>query len=375
MTQEWQFRLAVTAVAFFLIALDIRLGLFPYLFLSIVVLTVTTSFLFWIRRRRKRKLAEQPVPEPKPKKNFWKSIFAWRGFLLGSSLNLAATDGFFLVFPWYYAIGLTLIFLGYFGIAGLIKIDIGFRGVPILFGGRWTVEWILPSGRVVLKALFELREGWNWILPKPFMGAEAIDVREQSTEVPEFTVVALGSISQDPEDISSVRITIKPSTIRWKIVNPAQSLSIGEEVIRKSLVELVQNTLRQKVSCLSDIEALRVTDGLRNDIQTEADEQATDWGVDVVTFLMGEISLPKEVHEDYEKLRREERQRRAEKLELDHVRERLNELIAMGYTRERAQEIVQTERGKIKKEVRENQISVSSETGQVIERIAGLFRR
>lgn len=319
----------------------------------------------------------------------WERLFYGRGFLFGAVINFAAAILFFavafIVAPWYYALGyatgLTLLFVSYFGIAGLIKIDIGFKGVPTWFGGRLVKLKRLPRigegpERTAMESLFELKEGWNWILPRPIMGAEAIDVREQSIEVPKFTVVALGSISPDkPEDVSGVRVTIEPSTIRWRFDNPAQTLSIGEAVIRQSLVELVQNSLRQRVSHLSDIQALQTTDELRNGVKGEADAKADEWGMNVISFLIGEISLPEDVHKDYERLRREERQRKAERLELDHIRDRLNELIAMGYTRERAQEIVQTERGKVKKEIRENQISVSPETGQVIERIASLFRR
>lgn len=313
-------------------------------------------------------------------KSPWEWLFAGRGFFLGFGVSLLAPTFFFFIVSWYYAIWLVLGFVA-FGIAGLIKIDIGFKGVPVWFGGRLTKQKELPSNegmpkRTVMKSIFELKEGWNWILPRPLMGVEAIDVREQSTEVSKFTVMALGSISPDkPEDISGVRVTIEPSTIRWRFDEPAQTLSIGEAVIKQSLVELIQNTLRQEVSQLSDIEVLKTTQELRRKIQIEVDARADDWGMEVISFLMGEISLPEEVHKDYEKLRREERQRKAERLELDHVRDRLNELIAMGYTHERAQEIVQTERGKVKKEVRENQLSISPETGQVIERIAGLFRR
>ncbi|TSC90282.1 MAG: hypothetical protein G01um10142_454 [Parcubacteria group bacterium Gr01-1014_2] len=296
-----------------------------------------------------------------------------RGFPVVFVLHLLIGVLLFLFLPWYIAIWLMLAFFGYFGVGGLVKIEIGWKGVPLFLGGRLVIQEVreritgdpISGVSVVSKAIFELKEGWNWILPRPIMGAEAIDVRERPTQVQEFTIISM----------NGVRLTIKPSTIRWRVENPAQTLSIEERVIGESLVELVQNTLRDEVSHREDDEALRATDEFRHIIQERADRRAVDWGVDVIEFLIGEISLPREVQEDYEKVRREERQRAAEKVELDHVRERLGELIVMGYSRERAQEIIQTERGKVKKEIKENQISISPETGQAFERIASLFTR
>ncbi|MBI4160128.1 SPFH domain-containing protein [Candidatus Wolfebacteria bacterium] len=237
---------------------------------------------------------------------------------------------------------------GYFGIAGLINIPVGFRGVPLLVGGR-------------LKGVI-LGEGWNWFPPRPFMAAEAIDIRERSTGVEKFTV-----LSQN-----MVRLAVD-ATVQWRVINPFQSLSVGEEVIDKGMLQLVRQVLRTAVFTIRDEDALAAHEALKDALSAAADTRAQHWGVDVVNVFIGSILPDQTVLEDYERVRREERQRDAERIELDHVRERLRELIALGYTPERAQEIVQTERGKVKKEINERQIVISSETGAILERIATAF--
>lgn len=279
------------------------------------------------------------------------------------------------VWPWPFNLGAASLVLVYFGIGGLIQIPIGFRGVTTLFGGRLVRHLVHTRQRAdgteesikLVESLFELREGWNWILPRPLMAAEAIDTREQSLQVPSFTV-----ISQAP---ANVRITVPKAVIRYLIVNPAQSLSVSEAVIRQSLIELIQQVFRARIRELDEQVALNVTEQLRSQLEKLADEQATAWGVDVRQVLLGELALPPEVQADYENVRREERQREAERIELAHVGARITELQAMGYSPEQALEIVQTERGKVKKEIREIKGNLSTATGAVLQAIAETLRR
>ncbi|MEK7635826.1 MAG: SPFH domain-containing protein [Patescibacteria group bacterium] len=65
----------------------------------------------------------------------------------------------------------------------------------------------------------------------------------------------------------------------------------------------------------------------------------------------------------------EKRERLAEVIELNHVGERINALKQLGFSNEQALEIIQTERGKVKKEISESKWNVSQETRAMIEKI------
>lgn len=302
----------------------------------------------------------------------WLTLIA--GGVVTSILALAA----FLLTPWPYNIAVGMIILGYVGGFGIINIPVGHRGVPILFGGRLLIPFpyarTLPDGSTVtlnlIRARFELSEGWNWLPPMPFMGATPIDCREQSVTVPSFTVN-----SRAP---ANVRITVPSAVIRYLIVNPAQSLSVTEAVIEQSLIELAQQVFRSRVRELDDQEALDATEELREQLQHLADDQATEWGVDVRSVLLGELSLPPEVQTDYERLRREERQRDAERIELTHIGARVQELTAtgVGLSPTDAIELIQTERAKVVKTVDEKKINVAPATIDAIARaIASVLPR
>lgn len=71
-----------------------------------------------------------------------------------------------------------------------------------------------------------------------------------------------------------------------------------------------------------------------------------------------------------ELLVKEERERAAETIELDHIEERIKKLVNMGFSLGEARETVQTERGKVEKKIQENKHSISQET---IKGLTGLF--
>lgn len=66
---------------------------------------------------------------------------------------------------------------------------------------------------------------------------------------------------------------------------------------------------------------------------------------------------------------KEKQERRGEVLEMEHVSSLLKGLTGLGFSNEQALEIVQTERGKIKKDMREVKLNVSQETRTMIEKI------
>lgn len=213
--------------------------------------------------------------------------------------------------PWNY-LAAAAAFL-YVGALGINRITIGFVGVPTLLYGRLAAEedeeFTLPDGTTsritVRRALFAVPEGVSWLLPPPFMDVVGVDVREQATQISPFTVITGGTQPPTPPTGApagvSVRMRVGSTVIRWRVSNPAQSLQIGENVIRDSLVELVQQHLRIRIRGLpTDREAMDAQEQLRDEIQQAADVRAAAWGVDVIEVLLGEITPPDAVQEVYE---------------------------------------------------------------------------
>ncbi len=76
-------------------------------------------------------------------------------------------------------------------------------------------------------------------------------------------------------------------------------------------------------------------------------------GIILNRFNVGTISVKGKLGEAAEKIAVEEREREAEKVELEHVRDRAKELKELGLSVKDAIELIQTERGKVKKDIRE----------------------
>lgn len=274
------------------------------------------------------------------------------GFAAAIFLSLVVAD--------LYGIFWASVFFFYFGLIGIIVnwIPIGYKGVPLFFGGRI----IVPAGDGRKEALFKLPEGLNWLPPWPIMGAIRVDVREQPINVSEFTVISR----------NAVRLTVRPSVIRFRVDNPGQSLSVSVETIRTGSSELLQNIIRFRVTTMSDDQARQATDEFRQEVREQADRRADDWGMHITEILIGEIALPESVQQAYELLIREEKQREAESLELGHVADEITKmkdrLRSAGFpderAAERASEIVERERGKAA--ISEQRIALTPETIQAL---------
>lgn len=231
----------------------------------------------------------------------------------------------------------------YFGIGGLIQIPIAYRGVPLFLGGR------IPRKT--------LTEGWNWILPRPLMGAEAINAQERTSLVDNFEC-----LSKD-----NVRFKVDAS-VQWVITDPCKSLSIGEEVVTQGMLELIRKTLRIFVYAIEAEKVVGADQELKSTLQRGANEKATEWGVDVRNVIVSTITFASEtVSKDMERKFREKHQGVAEDYEAQKYRERIKKTseelkIPMG----EARELDQTERGKVKKEIQEKKLAVSPEAERLI---------
>lgn len=92
-------------------------------------------------------------------------------------------------------------------------------------------------------------------------------------------------------------------------------------------------------------------------------------GIFLLRLNVGEIKPLGKLAEAAELKAKEKREREAEILELDHVAERVQALNELGFSNEQALEIIQTERGKVRKEIKESKWNISQETRAMIEKI------
>lgn len=100
-------------------------------------------------------------------------------------------------------------------------------------------------------------------------------------------------------------------------------------------------------------------------------------GIVINRLNIGEIKLFGKVAEAAELKVKEEQEREAEKVEMEHIQSRVKIFVDTGFSPEKALEIVQTERGKVVKTISEKQLNISPETREMIKEVtigvAGLF--
>lgn len=233
----------------------------------------------------------------------------------------------------------------YFGYWGLRMIDVGYRGVLLIFGER--------------RESLIFKEGYYWIFPYPFMDIDAIDVREDIIEVSNFE-----AITKD-----NFRVRVASAAIRFKIANPFKSLSIKIDVIKGSFDELVGNVLRVSIRKENMDKVLGEFEDGKKDLEQAATDISKDWGIEIVDIIVAPITLPEEVIKDLEKVGREKIQKEGEKIELDSLRERTKEFVTdpdLHFSPQEAREAVQIGQGKITKTIREEKITLSQETAALL---------
>ncbi len=96
-----------------------------------------------------------------------------------------------------------------------------------------------------------------------------------------------------------------------------------------------------------------------------------DLGIILKRLNLGNIKVLGKVGEQAENEATEKQEREAEKLELDHVLDRISKFMEKPYefTKEQALEIIQTERNKVVKTITEKKLSVGPETREMLEKI------
>ena len=254
------------------------------------------------------------------------------GFGMGILINVIIAAIVYLNLQnWWYAVGAVSIIFGYFGFGGIISIPIGFKGVPLVLGRRIK--------------FFALPEGLSWILPRPFMSSENVDIKERTSD-PGPTTVLTGKGKE------TVRV-IADAAIQWKTINPFQVLSVGLDVIIKGMDDLIKEDIRSTIADKIPDEAIQIHEKLKDDLEKKAGGKSSDWGIEIKNVFITQLGFSEDVIKDFESVTREKKQKLSEETELKHVRNQIEAFIKLGLNPESAKETVQTERGKVKKTVEE----------------------
>ena len=138
--------------------------------------------------------------------------------------------------------------------------------------------------------------------------------------------------------------------------------------------EKVTEKLKQEFPDLNDLEEFkRAVEKRREEIRDarrgNGKYKKFSLGILLNRLNLGEIKPIGELAKAMELKVTEESQRRAEIVELNHVGERIEALKKIDFSNEQALEIIQTERGKVTKNISESKWNVSAETRAMIEKV------
>lgn len=242
-------------------------------------------------------------------------------------------------------------------------------------GKGGLIEFLNSGGEKGVKTILEgivrerLRE---WAISSsegPQTWQEAIAAKEEATAIL-LQAICGDELKQIPSDIPT-SILLKALGSFHKKPNKIEAEIWGKEW------ELV----KEKVNSLPDADRKKLMTALEERLkqiararQGNGDFKLPQLGIVINRLNIGEIKPVGELAKAAELEVKEACEREAETTELNHVRQRLIELMAQppngpGFKAEQALEVIQTERGKVAKTVAETKLNVSAETMAAIERI------
>ncbi|MBU2036599.1 SPFH domain-containing protein [Patescibacteria group bacterium] len=104
--------------------------------------------------------------------------------------------------------------------------------------------------------------------------------------------------------------------------------------------------------------------------QGNGEKVLSQLGIRLDRLNIDEIKPKGKLAESAEKMVMEQRETEGDKIRIQNVLERIKKLKKLGFSSEQALEIVQTERGKVTKNISETKLNLSAETRAMIEKIA-----
>ncbi len=232
-------------------------------------------------------------------------------------------------------------------VSGKRQIQVGFGGALLVFGKRVGIA---------------LDEGYHWLGPFPFiLSFKEVDLRERTQKLDPLQVFTS----------DGARVTVDGAIV-WKVKNLFDYLSITESVIKDELDDIFDQVVRQEAITKPLDEVLELGVKLTDVLTDEAVQKSKAWGIEILRVPIPTLLPDEEVIKALALERRQEAQVKADVVQLENVRARIAELTApaMGFSPDKAAEIVQVERGKVTKEVKELKLAVDDQTAKTF--VSGL---
>ena len=281
--------------------------------------------------------------------------------------------------PWF-GVSTFLALIGTYILQGLKKIpaDPPHRGALTFFGRRLDTV---------------LEEGWRFLPLFPWVYGvvlvnvvrKNLDLAPEDVRTPadlaEFSVPV--SVTYTPtalvaylnsggeSGVNNILADAVGEVIREWAITPDYGPETWEEALRArgEALRIVINTLagRDTLAALDPTEIALMRAG-NGSLVSQA------LGIVINRVNIGEMKLLGALAEAAEKAAKEERERVAETIELQHIAARVIELKAQGFSNEEAMRIIQTERGKVTQQINESRLNVSPETRDMLTDLARIFR-
>ena len=280
--------------------------------------------------------------------------------------------------PWF-GVSTFLALIGTYILQGLKKIpaDPPHRGALTFFGRR--------LGTV-------LEEGWRFLPFFPWVFGvvlvnvvrKNLDLAPEDVRTPDLAELSVPvSVTYTPtalvaylnsggeSGVNNILADAVGEVIREWAITPDYGPETWEEALRArgEALRIVINTLagRDVLAALDPTEIALMRAG-NGSLVSQA------LGIVINRVNIGEMKLLGALAEAAEKAAKEERERVAETIELQHIAARVIELKAQGFSNEEAIRIIQTERGKIVQTISESRLNVSPETRGMLTDLARIFR-
>ena len=280
--------------------------------------------------------------------------------------------------PWF-GVSTFLALIGTYILQGLKKIpaDPPHRGALTFFGRR--------LGTV-------LEEGWRFLPFFPWVFGvvlvnvvrKNLDLAPEDVRTPDLAELSVPvSVTYTPtalvaylnsggeSGVNTILADAVGEVIREWAITPDYGPETWEEALRArgEALRIVINTLagRDVLAALDPTEIALMRAG-NGSLVSQA------LGIVINRVNIGEMKLLGALAEAAEKAAKEERERVAETIELQHIAARVIELKAQGFSNEEAMRIIQTERGKVTQQINESRLNVSPETRDMLTDLARIFR-
>lgn len=176
--------------------------------------------------------------------------------------------------------------------------------------------------------------------------------------------------------VKNILDDVVAEAIRELAANPVEEPFTWEDAVKmkeKFVARAAANVMGKDVAEISDDELKEIIRDLR---RGNGKVKIEKLGILLSRLNITQIKPKGDLARAAEREATERREQKAEMVELKHISERIQEFVAIGFSREQSLELIQTERGKVKKDIKEIKGNLSQETREMVERIgAGIVQQ